>query len=296
MPAAILSASRRTDIPAFYMPWFMKSLKQGRFEVINPYNGTKTFVPADLENVHSIVFWSKNFGPFFKGRYHRALKMTGYNLFFNFTINSGNYTLEPCVPPLKERLIQLDRLSAFFGPQAIQWRFDPICLYKEKNGNLNDNLNEFEFIAASAARMGISRCITSFVDLYSKVQKRTAKHGMRFIDPSTEKKIQILLGMQKTLSLHKIQLGLCCEKELLAALPENSGIESGACICAERLMELYGGKLSTRKDTGQRRTAGCGCSFSKDIGSYARHPCPHNCLFCYANPAPASPKLRSRCR
>jgi hypothetical protein len=31
-PQIVLSASRRTDIPAFYMPWFMDRIKSGFFE------------------------------------------------------------------------------------------------------------------------------------------------------------------------------------------------------------------------------------------------------------------------
>jgi DNA repair photolyase len=49
-------------------------------------------------------------------------------------------------------------------------------------------------------------------------------------------------------------------------------------------MELYGGRISLRRDPGQRRRAGCGCRVSVDIGSYGRHPCRHGCLYCYANP------------
>ncbi|MCK4620475.1 MAG: DUF1848 family protein, partial [Desulfobacterales bacterium] len=50
-------------------------------------------------------------------------------------------------------------------------------------------------------------------------------------------------------------------------------------------MKLFGGSLSLNKDSGQRIKNGCGCKVSADVGSYSLHPCYHNCLFCYANPA-----------
>ena len=95
MEKIILSASRRTDIPAFYMPWFMAGIEQGRFGVVNPYNQKISNVPAGVDQVHTIVFWSKDFGPFLKGGYGEDLAARGYHLFFNFTVNTADRLLEP---------------------------------------------------------------------------------------------------------------------------------------------------------------------------------------------------------
>ena len=110
MPRVIISASRRTDIPAFYMPWFMACIDQGRFNVVNPYNQKTYQIPATPEEVHSIVFWSKNFGLFLRHRYGEWLNQKRYRLFFNFTINSPHPRLEPKVPSLEDRLQQLAQL------------------------------------------------------------------------------------------------------------------------------------------------------------------------------------------
>ncbi len=80
----VISASRRTDIPAFYMSWFMQQIQKRSFEVINPYNRKKAVVPAIPDKVHTIVFWSKNFGPFIEGGHGQTLAAMGYNLFFQF--------------------------------------------------------------------------------------------------------------------------------------------------------------------------------------------------------------------
>jgi len=282
----ILSASRRTDIPAFFMPWFMDGIRQGRFEVVNPYNRKISRVPAGAARVHSIVFWSKDFGPFLDGRYGEDLAERGYQLFFNFTVNSENSLLEPQIPPLSNRLAQLATLCRRFGPEVINWRFDPICFYIRDPDDRSDNLQDFERIAAAAGDLGIKRCVTSFVDDYAKIKKRTAAiPGFRFRDLQLEEKVACCLALLRTLKPLAIRLQTCCEKEVLAALPAEAGVEQGSCISADLLMTLFGGEISRKRDTGQRVTAGCGCQVSRDIGSYARHPCGHNCLFCYANPA-----------
>ena len=287
----VISASRRTDIPAFYMEWFMRQLAAGRFEVVNPYNQKISVVPAAPEKVHTIVFWSKNFGPFLQNGYINALWGKGYHLFFNFTVNSSCRLIEPHVPTLESRLEQLTQLSRRVGPDAVHWRFDPICFFKTRNGQIHNNLEQFEKIADTVARLGIRRCITSFLDLYPKLYRRTAGvSDFEWVDPPMDQKIDILMDMATRLRKKDIQLYTCCEKEVLERLPESAVAVQGACIPNDLLMRLYGGKLSLKRDTGQRVQKGCGCSISSDIGSYRFHPCFHNCRYCYANPAASGRK------
>jgi hypothetical protein len=96
----VLSVSRRSDIPAFYLDWFAAGIKKGFFDVINPYNRRTSRVDARSRKVHSIVFWSKNFGPFLDGPCPDLLERMGYPLFFNFTITGAPSFLEPNLPPL----------------------------------------------------------------------------------------------------------------------------------------------------------------------------------------------------
>ena len=281
----VLSASRRTDIPAFYLPWFMEQIRKGFFEVVNPFNQHVSVVQASPKEVHTIVFWSKNFGPFIDGFYGEELLKLGFHLFFNFTINSTCEVLEPNVPPLSERLNQLKHLCEQFGPDAINWRFDPVCHYKMDRGPLNDNLHDFAFISEKAAGWGIRRCITSFMDHYPKIRRRlSSRPGLEFVDPPLATKVKIILEMEVQLAANHIQLYTCCENTVLEALSPNSSVTRSACIPNDLLKELYSGRISLRKDTGQRIKAGCSCKVSVDIGSYRIHPCYHNCLFCYANP------------
>jgi len=284
----VISASRRTDIPAFYMPWFMAQISKGFFEVVNPFNQRVSVVPATTRDVHSIVFWSKDFGAFIDKGHGRRLLQMGYQLFFNFTINSDSPDLEPRVPTLNERLGQLEQLSRQYGPDAVNWRFDPICLYNNGQGNRCDNLSQFSAIADKAAGWGISRCITSFMDHYPKIRRRlAARPGFEFIDPPLSEKVKIIIDMEARLAALDIQLSTCCEKDLILALPATSSVTHSSCIPNDLLMELYAGRLCLKKDTGQRVKAGCGCKVSVDIGAYRQQPCYHNCLFCYANPTSA---------
>ena len=285
-PKIVLSASRRTDIPAFYMDWFMERVDRGFFETVNPYNQKKTIIPASASHVHTIVFWSKNFGPFIEGGYGCLLRQKGYHLFFNFTVNSDSPFLEPNLPALDLRMNQAAALCETFGPAAVSWRFDPICFYTLPDGSTGDNLHDFPKLAEFMASIGILRCITSFMDHYPKILRRPKPYPeFAFIEPDMDRKTDVLKEMTDILAQTAVKLYTCCEKDVLAAMPPGSGVMASACIPNRLLVDLFGGSLSFKKDTGQRTKQGCGCMASTDIGIYSEHPCHHNCLFCYANPA-----------
>jgi len=285
----ILSASRRTDIPGWYTPWFLAQITKGCFTIQNPYNKTSKQVDARPESVHSIVFWSKNFGPFQDLYADQILKDMGYHLYFNFTINSRNAWLEPNLPGLSERLKQARRLCKKFGPEKLSWRFDPICFYTLDNKEIENNLGDFTMIADAMAEMGISRCVTSFYDGYTKIKARVSylsslgNPTVCFVDPTIEKKQQVIQRMAAYLEQKNIDLLLCCETSVFQTLGKGSHVKQNACIDGKLLKCLYGGTPETGKDYGQRSKLGCQCTKSIDIGGYSDHPCYHNCLFCYAN-------------
>jgi hypothetical protein len=124
------------------------------------------------------------------------------------------------------------------------------------------------------------------VDIYRKVHLRLKHHpDIEFIDPPTDRKVDVILELERMLAALNITLTLCCENQVIEALPEKSTVKAAACIPSHRLAALYGPDISMAKDQGQRKAAGCGCGISRDIGSYHLHPCRHDCLFCYANPS-----------
>ena len=286
-PSGILSASRRTDIPGWYTAWFLDRIEKGYFVVTNPFNRQSRRVEATPNEIHTIVFWSKNYGPFLDLNAHEILARQGFHLFFNFTINTPVTLLEPSLPELSARLEQVRRLARAFGPEQIAWRFDPICFYG-KAGRVFNNLDAFESIAVHLSKLGVKQCITSFYDSYKKVDariKRIAEAGrpvIKFIDPGMDRKADIIRKMARFLNSLGMDLFLCCEKELMAFAGLEAYASLTACIDGRLYKTLFGGNPETRGDYGQRRKQGCQCTKSFDIGSYEEHPCFHNCLFCYA--------------
>lgn len=265
------------------MEWFMERISKGRFPLFNPYSGKSSLLTVTPETIHSIVFWSKNFGPFLRGGYGEALQKRGYNIFFNFTINTESPLLEPGIPPLAAKLSQLGELCSRFGAASVNWRFDPLCFYRHDN-LFGNNLADFPCIAETAEKFGVTRCITSFMDHYRKIQRRVSGMNLVFSDPPIERKVEIILRMERLLTEKGITLFTCCEKEVMDLLPAASRVRTSSCISGPLLMELFGGRVTRARDRGQRQTAGCGCTASKDVGSYDNQPCGHGCLYCYANP------------
>ena len=289
--AHVLSASRRTDIPAFYLDWFMDHIDKEQFPVTNPYTRQTRWITVHPDRFHTLVFWSKDFGPFLRSKAGETLIKKGFNLFFNFTVNSESPVLEPAVPALPRRLEQIRQLTDRFDPRAVVWRFDPICFYKTApQRGTEDNFSDFSTIADVAGSRSIKKCVTSFFDTYAKINRRLTFLNRRddaktvFIQPDMSKKVTIIKKMEQRLAANNMRLSLCCEKEIFSRLGPDSGVSQNACIDGNYLKSIYNGNPVTQRDYGQRSKMGCQCTRSVDIGSYDRHPCHHNCLFCYANP------------
>ena len=265
----IISASRRSDIPAFYLPQLIDYIRQGFAEVVNPFSGVISRVDLNPESVHTLVLWSKDYGKFL--REEDAFRE--YSLYFLFTVNDMP-DLEPWLPPLGERLDQARELAQRYGPERIGWRFDPVAFRAE--GPVSP-VETYSRIGAVMARHGIRRSIFSFLDLYGKVKARNTRYNLGLTDPSGEVKREYASRLAVSARERGLSLESCCEE--LAGI---EGISPSACIDGNLLSRLAGKPADTRKDSGQR--AACRCTRSRDIGSYSRMPCSHGCLYCYANP------------
>ena len=282
MDKIVISASRRTDIPAFYLDWFLARLGQGCFVAENPFNGARRQVATHPQQVHTIVFWSKNYSKLLA----RSADLAPYRLFFNFTINSESALLEPRVPRLASRLAQLRQLAGRYGASAINWRFDPIVCWEQDGRRLN-NLGQFDEILEGVAGAGVKRLIISFMDRYAKVERRAAHlPGLRFHYPGLGEMVDLAIPLAKKARAAGLEVMACCERQLLASLPPGL-IAPSSCVDNVLLSRLYGPGVSLAEDRGQRKKAGCGCKLSIDVGSYSGQPCAHGCLYCYANPAAA---------
>jgi len=280
--SAIISCSRRTDIPAFLMNWVIKKIDDGFVDVVNPYNKNQiSKVSLSPRDVKCWVWWSKDFSLFIKCyQKHRDLFTQYKGHYFQFTINSPS-DLEPNLRvTLQQRIDQLKWLVKEFGVLAVNYRFDPIILYHKKNSNeIKSNLNKFEEIISQISEIGIEEMIFSFATIYSKVDRRMRSRGYIPINPSFEKKKEIILKLLDICGKYNVSLQACCQPDLLKI----SGIQQAHCIDANKIEKIVGESIKKEKDTGQREA--CGCYKSKDIGGYnGIFKCKHNCSYCYANP------------
>ncbi|MFX0141281.1 MAG: DUF1848 family protein [Candidatus Hodarchaeota archaeon] len=270
----VISASRRTDIPAFYLDWFIEKINQGYIVVKNPFYPTQKYrVSLKKSDVHSIVFWSKDFGEFLKKSSH----FDHYNLYFIFTINDCK-RWEPNVISLDKRLKQLEELVADYGPEFIEYRFDPIVYWRESGEReLLNNLNSFKAIIQHVSNLGINNCVFSFANWYKKCISRSKKFGLVYYDPPLKEKLDIIKPMAQYCKTLGIRMYTCCNPELT----QISNIYPAHCINGNFLIRLFKEKCSIA-NTPTREA--CGCTKSKDIGNYNEQICKHACIYCYAHP------------
>ncbi len=275
----IISASRRTDIPAFYSDWFMNRLQEGYCLVPNPFNpGQVARISLVPESVDAIVCWSKNPAPML--RFLPKVEGMGYRFYFLFTLNDYPKALEPNLPPLEERISTFIELSERIGPRRVIWRYDPIILSNRTDASYHRKA--FENLCQQLAGR-TQRVIISIITLYRKTVRNLAPletQGYVFDkeprrNPET---VALLSHVAKTAAGHGLGIVACAEARDYTYL----GIKPSSCIDAALIRELWGIPVSSEKDPGQREH--CGCALSRDIGM--TDTCPHGCPYCYSNMNP----------
>jgi hypothetical protein len=276
----VISASRRTDLVAFFPEWLSLVLKEERARVYGPA-GRAYAVDLKPEAVHTFVLWSKNFSNLIEDRCELRKYLQKYDqLYLHFTITGlGGSFIERGVVPPSEAISQLNDLIRFVrNPERLSVRFDPVVYWKG-DGGVKTNLHFFEKLAPELGQRGIKDVRFSFAQWYGKAVKRSAKYGFAYFDPSVEKKKEAALFLSQIARNWNLNL-FSCNQNFLAKIP---GIRPSACIDGSALQKLHprGEPASTKKDRSQRPE--CGCTESVDIGSYTQ-PCIHSCLYCYANP------------
>ncbi len=263
----IISASRRTDIPAFFFEWFLKRIDEGFLLVRNPMNIHQiSRINLSPTVVDGIVFWSKNPGKMI----NKLDRLKQYIYYFQFTITGYGQRLEPNVPSSQEAINTFIVLSNLIGKERLIWRYDPIILTDKLDSNFH--ACNFENIAKQLQGK-TSRCVISFVDMYKKTMRNMS--AIKLSDITTDKMIKLSVMLNKICSKYDIELASCAEVVDLAAC----GIKHGKCIDDKLIEEISGFTLNIAKDPTQRPE--CGCMASVDIGAY--NTCAHECLYCYAN-------------
>lgn len=308
----IISASRSTDLPAYYAEWFFNRLKAGYAVWINPYTQQPVYV--SFKNTKVIVFWSKNPTPLIP-LLKKLDNINGqrYHYYFQFTLNDYEREgFEPNLPPLKKRLEIFKTLSKTIGQDKVIWRFDPLIISPELSPR--NLLTRIENIG-NQLKGYTDKLVFSFVDIsiYRKVQKNLqtflTQKNIKTQEFNQKQMIETVEGLVAIRERWKsenwnITLGTCAEQIDL----KKYGIEHNRCIDPDLMKQIFRndpelnhylswGKLPAfstpnslfdnespgpavnLKDKGQRLA--CGCMKSKDIGMY--NTCRHYCIYCYAN-------------
>jgi hypothetical protein len=265
----IISASRRTDIPAFYSSWLLNRLRAGSVWVRNPFNPNQVSqIVLDPRTVDGIVFWTKNPAPMLPQL--AEIDRLGYHYYFQFTVTPYSQDLEPNVPAKAEVIATFRHLAQRLGPERVLWRFDPMIL--TPTCTATDHLQRFESLAAQLH--GSTRCCTiSFLTLYAKCQRNL--RGIELLLPKEIAKRRLVEQLSAIARKYDIKLYACCDP----LLQEQGGMAAARCIDDQVLAQILGQSLRVKKAAGQR--PGCGCVVSIDIGAY--NTCPHGCRYCYAN-------------
>lgn len=280
----IISASRATDIPAFYADWFFRRLDKGYVRWRNPFSGQDCYV--SFSDTRYIVFWSKNPRPLLP--HLCTLKERGIGCYIQYTLNDyESEGLESNVPRLQQRIDTFRRLVDALGMGAVVWRFDPLILTDRIN---IDNLLEKIASIADTLAGYTEKLVFSFADIesYKKVSRNLRQSCINYREWD-EDSMREFASRLSTLNRDNwnYRLATCAERIDLSEY----GIEHNRCIDPELISRLTPDDAvlqnflyNAKTDSGQRKA--CGCILSKDIGAY--NTCPHGCLYCYANTSPAS--------
>lgn len=263
----IISASRRTDIPAFHGDWFYQRINEGFVNVENPRNPRQVkYVSLSYEEVEGIVFWTKNPGPFIS----RLKELKKYNYYFQFTLNSFDRDVEPGIPPYPFRIDLFKKISDIIGPQKTILRYDPVVITEKYS--IKWHLKSFEKTVLSLQNY-TKRIIFSFVDIYRKNAQKLS--SMKALEIHEDQMFLIAKNFGEICKMASLEIFTCAESLDFSFF----GVRKGKCVDAELLESISGKKIISTKDRSQR--VNCLCDKSIDIGNY--DTCPAGCIYCYAN-------------
>lgn len=262
----ILSVSRRTDIPAFYMEWFQNRLQERSVLIRNPMNFHQVSrVDLSPEVVDCIVFWSKNPRPLME--YLDFLRP--YPYYIQFTINPYGTEIESGLPPQDELIETFRALSQVIGPERMVWRYSPVLV-----NEAYPEAFHLEAFASLAERLSgdTIRCNLSFIEIYRKIEVQMQKMQIRAIPDQV--KYDLVSKLRKIADENQIELRACGNLDLIKA-----GIPAAKCIDDALISKITGKTFTLKKDKNQDHQ--CYCVSSIDVGAY--NTCLNGCRYCYAN-------------
>ncbi len=271
----IISASRRTDLPAFFMQDFLKSWKRGYTLWKNPFN-PKQIKKVFFDKTKVVVFWSK-----YPSGYMRHIKQIDFPHYMLFTLNLYP-ELEKNLPPFEKRVAIFREVSKTIGSEKVIWRFDPIVLVE---GLIDAKEIVRRFAVVAKALEGFTkRVIISFMTPYRRAVSRMKKSGLLYHEPTMDEVEYIAASLSEIADEHGMEVQSCADRFAALGILESMGVKRGACIDKEYILRVFRdvegieAVVTLKKDKGQRSL--CLCAESVDVGEYGT--CKFNCLYCYA--------------
>lgn len=275
----IISASYKTDIPAFYGDWFRQRLSVGHVEVRNPWGGKRFTVRLDPAAAEGFVFWTRNVDPFVDVLERLAAQDRPFVV--QMTVTGYPRALERSVIESDRAVARIRDLANRFGRRSVVWRYDPVLITGATDAAFHRRT------VASLARAlagGVDEVVLSFATIYRKTRLNLDRAGIAWRDPDDDEKRALLAALAVIAQDAGIRPTLCAQPDLLAG-GRIDGLAPAACIDAARLSDVAGREI-VAKVKGNR--PGCLCAESRDIGAY--DTCPHGCVYCYAVSKPEAAK------
>lgn len=276
----IISASYRTDIPAFYGDWFMRRIAAGGCRSVNPWNRKPYAVSLKHEDIDGFVFWTRNLAPFADHLPEIAERAPFY---VQYTVTGYPHALERSVVATDRAIADMRDAARVFGPFSVVWRYDPIVVTTLTP--VSWHLENFRHIAERLEH-STNEVTISFMHSYRKTRKNldaaARQFGFEWREPSPAESLDLVAALTSIADAHGMRLTICSQPAFVAG-----GAEPAACIDASRLSNLAGQTVSALI-RGNRPD--CLCHASRDIGAY--DTCPHGCAYCYAVSRPDAAKAR----
>jgi hypothetical protein len=281
---ALISASRRTDIPRFYADWFRARRRAGFVEYENVFRtcGRASLSPAD---VLGYLFWTRDARPLESEL--AVLRAEGVPFAFQFTITGYGEELEPNRPPLGQAVDSfLGVAGGLPGPQAIEWRYDPIVLSSRYPAAFH--LETFHRLAERL--QGHTTVVnTSLVEPYAKAVRRMGDPSVLYRTPDPERhgsvcrrhpELRFARRDGPVLARQLAELGRRYGMDLRACANPELGLPPSQC-CGLQLFEPYGPEVVARFGavTPAPTRKGCRCLRAVDIGM--QETCRSGCRYCY---------------
>lgn len=276
--AKAVSASRRTDIPALFAPWFARRFEQGFAEYVPLGPPRRIRCSLRPEMVTHFNFWTKWPRPFVPVL--EQVLSAGYPVLWNVTITGlGATAVEPHVPAAPKVLNATAELAKLVSPAAICWRYDPVFLSKR----YDEVYHEEAFLRLAERLTGsVDRVVISFVTRYKRqvepdLRAYQGQHADVLADPSIQQQVEVAGRLARIAAQMGIELTVCCDPQVREAI----GCEPAGCNSYDWALRVYPQLSAHRRLRKKPCRADCACSEEVDIGVY--DTCVLGCRYSYGS-------------